>query len=233
MEKYGFVYIWFDTKQKRFYIGSHWGKIDDGYICSSSWMKQAYKHRPKDFKRRILKTNIKRENILKEEQLWLNKIPKESLGKRYYNLRNDCLFHWTADPAKRNIISQKISIATKGRESHNKGVPLTEERKQLLSNLWKGKPKNYVRSTETKNKISANTKRLQAEGRVGMIGKKHSNNTKILMSENNAMNDPINRQKISNAKKGIRWLTNGVTMKMAIPGTEKFNSLIAFGYKER
>jgi hypothetical protein len=57
MEKYGFVYIWFDRKHKRFYIGCHWGKENDGYVCSSPWMKQAYKHRPQDFKRKILKTD--------------------------------------------------------------------------------------------------------------------------------------------------------------------------------
>jgi len=32
MQKYGFVYIWFDRKHKRYYIDSHWGKEDDSYI---------------------------------------------------------------------------------------------------------------------------------------------------------------------------------------------------------
>lgn len=35
MEKHGFVYIWFDKKKNMFYIGSHWGHEQDGYICSS------------------------------------------------------------------------------------------------------------------------------------------------------------------------------------------------------
>ena len=35
--KYGFVYIWYDRKHHRYYIGCHWGTIDDGYICSSNW----------------------------------------------------------------------------------------------------------------------------------------------------------------------------------------------------
>ena len=54
MEKHGFVYIWYDRKHKRYYIGSHWGTEDDGYICSSKWMMQAYKLRPKDFTRKII-----------------------------------------------------------------------------------------------------------------------------------------------------------------------------------
>lgn len=231
MEKYGFIYIWRDRKHKRFYIGSHWGSIDDGYICSSSWMKQAYTRRPKDFKRRILQSNIPRSDILNEEQRWLNMISSAELGGRYYNLNSNCLYHWHNDPEKRLTVGQKISKANKGRISPARGTTLTDERKRALSELWKGKPKNYTRSTETRAKISANSKRLQAEGRVGMCGKTHSEDTKRLMSKNNAMNDPINRQKISDAKKGIRHLTNGAVKKMAIPGTEKFNSLIALGYK--
>ena len=39
-EKTGFIYIWFDTKRKMYYIGCHVGKEDDGYICSSKWKKR-------------------------------------------------------------------------------------------------------------------------------------------------------------------------------------------------
>lgn len=230
-EKYGFVYIWRDKKHNRYYIGSHWGDVTDGYISSSSWMKQAYNRRPEDFKRRILSSNIKRDNILIEEQRWLSMISKQELGKRYYNLRNDCLFHWTADSNKRSIVCRKISTAKKGHISPLKGIPLSEERKQKLSMMWKGKPKNYIRSLETRLKISANNKRLQSEGRLGMLGKRHSETTKQKMSQNNAMKNPINRQKVIDAKKGIRWLINGSLKKMAIPGTEKFNELISLGYK--
>lgn len=231
MEKYGFVYIWFDKKHKRFYIGSHWGNIDDGYICSSSWMKQAYDRRPSDFRRRILKRDILREHILKEEQRWLNMVSRDELGRRYYNLNGNCLYHWHNDPDKRLTVGQKISKANKGRVSPAKGIPCSEERKQRLSDLHKGVPKNYNRSVETRAKISQNSKRLQAEGRVGMCGRTHSEDTKQLMSKNNAMNDPINRQKVADAKKGIRWLTNGVTKKMAVPGTDKFDSLINIGFE--
>lgn len=230
MEKYGFVYIWFDRKHRRFYIGSHWGSVDDGYVCSSSWMKQAYKRRPQDFRRRILKRNIPRADILNEEQRWLNMIPEQALGIKYYNLNGNCLYHWTADPQKRLTVGQKISKANKGRVV-TWAKPCSAEQKQKLSELWKGKPKQHERTEETRLKISANVKRLQAEGKVGMHGRKHSDSTKLLMSQNNAMNDPINRQKISDAKKGIRWLKHGATKKMAVPGTEKFNSLIALGYE--
>lgn len=46
LNKYGFVYLWYDTYRKMYYIGSHWGTESDGYVCSSRRMKFAYKKRP-------------------------------------------------------------------------------------------------------------------------------------------------------------------------------------------
>jgi len=231
MEKYGFVYIWFDKKHQRFYLGCHWGTEDDGYICSSRWMRQSYKRRPDDFRRRtISRVYSSRADLLVEEGKWLGLIDDGDIGTKYYNLTKYTNGHWTADLQKRLTVGEKISKANTGRKN-TWAKPCTDEHKQMLSELWKGKPKNCTRSAETRAKIAANSKRLQAEGKVGMRGKKHSDDTKQLMSKNNAMNDPINRQKISDAKKGIRHLTNGATRKMAVPGTEKFNSLIASGYK--
>jgi hypothetical protein len=109
--KYGFVYIWRDRKYKRYYIGCRWGNIYDGYICSSPWMKQAYKKRPHDFKRRILSlvyTNKK--DLLEEEYRWLSMMKLEELkGERYYNLHNYRFNHWSADDNKRASIGEKIS----------------------------------------------------------------------------------------------------------------------------
>jgi hypothetical protein len=113
MEKYGFVYLWYDKKHKRFYIGSHWGTEDDGYICSSVWMKQAYQHRPEDFRRKILRTNLTRETINEEEHYWLQKITQNELGKRYYNLKNFRFGHWSTDEDKAKSLPEKISKKTK------------------------------------------------------------------------------------------------------------------------
>lgn len=146
---YGFVYIWYDTKLKRFYIGSHWNNKKnpetDGYICSSKTMRDNYRNRPNTFKRRILKrVYTNRNDLLLEEQKWLDLIPKEDFGKRYYNksknvfyphivftkeqekIRNE-LFKkncvgWNKgltknthpQLAKTDIVRQKISVAQKG-----------------------------------------------------------------------------------------------------------------------
>ncbi len=108
-EKYGFVYVWYDLKHKRYYIGSHWGKEDDGYLCSSNWMRDAYKRRPNDFKRRILsRIYTNRRDTFNKEQEWLNLVKPEELGIKYYNL-NNIVGHWTIYPEKVKTIKDKIS----------------------------------------------------------------------------------------------------------------------------
>jgi hypothetical protein len=114
MEKYGFVYLWRDRKHNRYYVGSHWGTEDDGYVCSSAWMMQAYKRRPQDFKRKILSRGIHtRDSLLNEEFRFLSMIEINQLGKRYYNLKNTKDYYWHTEDNTRLTISEKISIRTK------------------------------------------------------------------------------------------------------------------------
>lgn len=204
MEKYGFVYIWYDKKHKRFYIGSHWGLENDGYICSSRWMRNSFKRRPNDFKRKLLQSNIyDRKELLINEHKWLSLIKEEELGKKYYNLTNHLNGHWTADGIKLLTIGEKISIANKGdpkRSEWMRNRIVSDETKQKLRQANLGKKyskevnakkginnrvydeefKNKIsyaaknRSQETRIKISENNKRLHAEGKIGMKGKKHS-----------------------------------------------------------
>jgi len=95
-EKYSFVYLWYDSgksrvrenkiQKKRYYIGYHWGHENDGYICSSSWLRKAFKKRPQDFSRRILSKHKTKEEGTLEEYRLLRKIKPEELGQKYYNL---------------------------------------------------------------------------------------------------------------------------------------------------
>ena len=124
-----------DRKQKRFYIGCHWGTQDDGYICSSNWMRRTYKRRPQDFKRRILEKVTFRDQLLMAEGRWLNMIPEVELGKKYYNLTNHVNGHWTSDDQKRMSIRQKISEAKKKFWSS----PESEETREKLRQLNKEK----------------------------------------------------------------------------------------------
>jgi len=91
--------------------------------------------------------------------------------------------------------------------------------------------KNNSIPETTRRKISENNIRLQAEGKIGMRGKKHSINTKQKMSENNAMNNPIHVKKMKDAKRGIQYLNQNGKRMMAVPNTEKWSRLISLGYK--
>lgn len=86
----GFVYLWHDTHRNKFYLGSHRGSMDDGYICSNIIFNRVYRKRQDKCKRRILQTtlneDIKSLHIL--EQNWLNLIKDEELcGIKYYNMK--------------------------------------------------------------------------------------------------------------------------------------------------
>ena len=114
MEKYGFVYIWFDRKLKMYYIGSHWGNIDDGYICSSKKMWDNHKYRPEDFKRRIVaKIYTNRKDTFIEEQRYLDMIKPGEIKARYYNVNLNAKEHWSANETTKKIVIEKITTNTK------------------------------------------------------------------------------------------------------------------------
>ncbi len=73
MRSFGFVYLWFDRERNMFYLGSHHGLEDDGYIGSSQRFKWAYKKRPNDFRRRIIERNFTNDRRVTRqiEERWL------------------------------------------------------------------------------------------------------------------------------------------------------------------
>jgi len=131
MQKYGFVYIWRDRKCNRYYIGAHWGTENDGYICSSTWMRNSYKRRPQDFKRRILYKSDDKINTFEKEMLILNHIKEEELGKKYYNI---CVF------SKYNKYIRKFSneIVEKHKKT-NIGRVVSDQTKEKIRQSLLGK----------------------------------------------------------------------------------------------
>jgi hypothetical protein len=180
-EKSGFVYIWYDRKHKRYYVGCHWGFENDGYICSSNWMRDAYNKRKSDFKRRIIKRNLKSTKIMYEkEQRYLDMIKPEEKKIRYYNLRLFSNTPWHTDAEKVKSIGEKISIAKKGKSTGpcspekakniseakkknfaNRGG-MTEEHKKAMSEAKKG----TKRSEEAKRKTTETLKKRWANGEM-------------------------------------------------------------------
>ena len=207
-EKYGFVYIWRDRKRNLYYVGSHWGHENDGYVCSSNWMRHTYKRRPEDFKRRIIsKIYTNQKDLLKEEFRYLSMIKPEEIRVRYYNLKLDASAgkfgtkwgHHTEETKlkmRAAHLGKTVTQATRDKIAKTlDGRKLSEEHLAALRHGAKHKKRDYSdsvfiekmrhaaknRSAETRKKISENNKRLQAEGKIGMGGKKHSEATKNKM----------------------------------------------------
>lgn len=147
-DKYGFVYIWYDRKRKMYYIGCHWGSENDGYICSSNRMRNAYNRRKEDFKRKILsKIYTNRIDLLNEEYKWLQLINEDQLGKKYYNIRNNHFSHWTNDIENSKTIKEKLSKSQLKRFENN---PVSEQTRMIISKQQKGR----VHSKEHNKNVS-------------------------------------------------------------------------------
>ena len=163
MKYSGFVYIWYDTKRKWYYIGSHIGKDNDNYICSSKRMLNAYNKRSYTFKRKILEYVSDADQVKRREQYWLNFIEDSKLqlaenkgNIRYYNVKKNASglsgdvasklkqSWWDSD--KSNEWRYKLSIkmktnnpCKKGNIPWNKGLSWNEEHKRKLSEKLKGR----------------------------------------------------------------------------------------------
>lgn len=116
--KFGFVYLWYDTKHKKFYLGSHLGLPSDGYTGSNRRFKSAIKSRPDSFRRRILESHekITSKELLVREQYWLDMVSSIDLGVRYYNEKKvaaggDIVSNLSEEKKKQHSI--KSSLASK------------------------------------------------------------------------------------------------------------------------
>lgn len=186
MEKYGFVYIWYDRYRKMFYIGSHWGTENDGYVCSSNRMRDAYRRRPHDFKRRIIaKVVNSKQLLLEKEYYYLSMINSDELGKKYYNLTNHMNGHWFTDEERKLNLSEKISARTK------EAMQKPEVREKYLEGL------------KTRNNRSSDID-VREKRRVSMIGKNvgKDNSKAVAISAKMRVGVPLteeHKQKIKNA----------------------------------
>ena len=155
--KSGFVYLWHDMKRNMFYVGCHWGKDNDGYICSSQHMRKTYKRRPETFRRRIIqRITTSRSDLIDAEYKWLQLINEDELYVKYYNHTVHKFNHWNADNEyNRAKIGKRISIALHKPEVQAKiRKPKSPEARAHMSVAQTGK----VMSPECRVKLSvANT----------------------------------------------------------------------------
>jgi hypothetical protein len=175
------VYLWYDKKRKKFYLGSHLGLPTDGYTGSNRRFKSAQKSRPESFKRRILEyfDSITSKELLEKEQNWLNLIKPHHLSSKYYNEKKvaaggDIISFLSEDKKKKH--SLKCGLASK--KYWNNITP--EEYELRKKNAFGGNDFNrdYLQSKTYRNKMSL----IMTGDKNPFYGKKHSDDTKKIIS---------------------------------------------------
>lgn len=94
---FGFVYQWTDKKRNMYYIGSHHGPMDDGYVGSNTRFLRAYHARPTDFVREIISINRANDHkqTLQLEQIALDQVSNIKDHPQYYNKKNEANGGWS------------------------------------------------------------------------------------------------------------------------------------------
>ena len=183
--KYGFIYLWYDRQYKRYYLGRHWGTENDGYICSSNKMRDAHRRRPEDFKRRIISRVITSiEDLILEEQRWLDKIKHEECGARYYNVTLNSTSPTMRGRKHSEETKNKMSIASKGKpksESHKEKLRIVNLGKKYSdeTNRKKARPIGYKHTEETKQKMRGRIVTDEFREKMSILRKSRINKKEI------------------------------------------------------
>ena len=163
----GFVYKWINTRNGKWYIGSHKGSADDGYIGSGKAFIKSYKKHKEDFTRDILYVGL---DFREVEELILETLDAAS-DRRSYNLKNssiggDTSMHFTEDSRRR------MSEASKKRDY---STPMPQDVRDKINKSLTGR------------KISDDLRKKYSEMRKGegnsFFGKQHTEETKRKISE--------------------------------------------------
>ena len=115
-----FTYCWTDKKNDMLYIGCHKGTTDDGYVCSSNYMSEAYKERPNDFSRQIIAFGTYTE--MRNLETALLKAENAMYNKAYYNRTNGDGNYTILCHTKetKSLIAQKATGRARSEESKAK-----------------------------------------------------------------------------------------------------------------
>jgi group I intron endonuclease len=165
----GFVYKWINTRSGKWYIGSHKGSVDDGYVGSGVIFRKAYKKHKDYFIREVIYIGPDFREI---EDLILKTLDAES-DRNSYNVSNYAIggtrhFH-TSKKAKERMAaagrSQKGKVVSQeAREKIRQkllGTKASDETKKKLSEMRKGEGNSFFgkqHTEETRRKISEKKK---------------------------------------------------------------------------
>ena len=192
MEKYitkegieynSFIYKWVDNLYQKYYIGSHVGSINDGYLFGGLDIKKEYNKRSNDFNREILSYHIIKEykEIRDIEKEYLIKYDVEN-NESFYNRTNESYggYH------KKSVEKRLNDIDENGLNAFQRAAKKMVETRKLKNSYNTGKIKEY--QTKKDNLDYINKKRsntlvgslwINKDGNIKYI-KKHEYNNYIL-----------------------------------------------------
>jgi hypothetical protein len=156
--KYGFVYCWTNIINNKKYIGSHYGSINDSYIGSGVYFKNAYNKNKDNFNRDILYIGEKYKEL---EEYFLLKYNAQ-FNNNFYNLKNTSIGGWSHIDIKK------------------RGLAISKAKKGIYPN-WLKYDKSGKNNPMYSKKHSIETKLKMAKAR---IGKSNSDKKVIELSEN-------------------------------------------------
>jgi len=187
----GFVYLWINNITGKKYIGSHQGKVDDGYIGSGTYFKRAInKYGIENFSRSVLYFEYNTIKGLYQKEYELINEYNAVLSNEFYNLCN-------ISPNVLGIVEGDLRKV------------FSEEHKDKLREV----AKNRAYSQETKAKMSKNSyikgKRWYNNGSISKT-----------FSDNEVPDGwVIGRIQSENTTKGYKFYTNGVESVSLPPDT--------------
>lgn len=158
IEYNSFIYIWKDNLLYKYYIGSHVGNIEDGYLFGGIDIKKEYKQRPEDFERMVLSYHIINEykEIRDIEKKYLIKYDVENKDE-FYNRTNESYggYH------KKSVEKRLLDIDENGLNAFQRASKKMVETRKSKNSYATAKIKEYKtkkldinKSNKTKEKIS-------------------------------------------------------------------------------
>jgi len=167
-----FVYLWIHVPTKKWYVGSHTEKgchPEDGYICSSKFVKPLITENKSEWRRIVLQTGEPQDMVKLEAKIL--KVLNAKQDPMSFNKHNgDGKFSVTGKKVNRTKQhGMNISKANKGRTAWNKGLTKNTDIRVVqnalsISKALTGKPR-IACSEEKKAKISATEKITKARAR--------------------------------------------------------------------
>jgi hypothetical protein len=144
----GFIYIWINIITGKKYIGSHKGHIHDGYVSSSSYFLADYRKSPNEFSRDILEyiigdipcirkieTEYLMKNSVSSSDEFYNK-SNSAFGANMTGKNNPMYGVLYTDKRRQKQKNTWKKIINSGYAPCNKGVPMSQEQKEKMSDTW-------------------------------------------------------------------------------------------------